>query len=179
VRLRLLASASVVAALALPLIETPAAALYAAPPQSSHTTCVKLTGWLGTTRPGPHAQTFTRIFLRNDGPKACTLTGAPRLLYNEDVSVGVRLGLSAARANTVERGATVWLAAHSGVANVLLWVLPTTYWPVSRCQPTRILSARVEFGPNNLGAVVKTSFDACSKFASTTIAGIAAKTLGQ
>ena len=176
-RLQLLASASVVAALALPLIGTPAQAVYAAPPQSSHTTCVKLTGWLGKTTPGPRGRTFTPIFLRNDGPKACTLTGVPRLLYNEDVSVAVRLGLSAVRVNTAHRGATVRLAAHSGVANVLLWVLPTTYWPTSKCQPTRILSARVEFGRLNIGARLTTSFEACSTFASTAIAGIAVKTL--
>jgi hypothetical protein len=105
------------------------------------------------------------------------LTGVLRLLYNEDVSVAVTLGLSAARANTVDRGATVRLAAHSGVASVLLGVFPTTYWPASQCQPTRILSARVEFGRHNIGAVLPTSFDACSTFADTTIAGIAAKTL--
>ena len=177
-RLRLLASTSVVAALVLPLIGTPAGALLAAPPQSSHTTCVKLSGWLGKTTSGPHGQTFTPIFLRNNGPKACSVTGVPRLVYNEDVSVAVRLGLSAARGNTADRGGTVRLAAHSGVANVRLWVLPTTYWPTSKCQATPILSARVEFGSHNIGAVVKTSFDACSKFASTVIEGIAAKTLG-
>ncbi|MGC8511070.1 MAG: hypothetical protein ACP5PB_09400 [Acidimicrobiales bacterium] len=102
----------------------------------------------------------------------------PRLVYNDDTGIGVavRLGLSAARVNTVHRGGTVVLSAHGGTANVLLWILPTHYWPATSCQPTRILSAHVEFGPKNVGVLVRVSFDACSKFDSTSVTGVAAKT---
>ena len=155
-----------------------AGAILRTPPPPSHTTCVRLSGWLGKTIPGPNGQTYTPIFLRNDGSHDCSLTGVPRLVYNDDARIGVavRLGLSAARVQTPHRGGTVALAAHGGTANVLLWILPTRYWPTKRCQPTRILSARVEFGPQNVGVSVRTSFQACSKFNSTSITGPAVKT---
>jgi hypothetical protein len=168
-----------VATLTLPtvgLMITPATAIYRASPQASHTTCSHLIGWLGKSSAGSNGQIFTPIFIRNIGSESCTLTGVPRLVYNEDVAVAVRLGLSASRANTAQRGGTVTLAPQTGTANVLLWILPTRYWSVSRCQPTRILSARVEFGRHNVGVLVRVSFNACSKMASTSIAGVAAKT---
>lgn len=114
--------------------------------------------------------------IRNTGPKGCTLTGVPRLTYNEDVVLAVQLGLSAVRVASADRGGTVTLAAHNGTVNVLLWILPTRYWSVSRCQPTRILSGRVEFGTHNVGVLVRISFEACSKMAGASIAGVAAKT---
>ena len=177
---RLSISVLVVGTFALPLVgaTTQAGAIFRAPPQPSHTTCVRLSGWLGKTIPGPNSQTYTPIFLRNAGAHGCSLTGVPRLVYNDDAGIGVagRWGLSAARVNTDHRGGTVMLAAHGGTANVLLWILPTRYWPTKRCQPTRILSARVEFGPQNIGVSVRTSFQACSKFNSTSITGPAVKT---
>lgn len=178
-KVRFLIGVAVVATLTLPIVGPtiiPATAMYRAPPQPSRTTCSHLIGWLGKSSPGTNGQIFTPIFIRNIGSKSCTLTGVPRLVYNEDVAVAVRLGLSATRANTAQRGGTVTLVPHTGTANVLLWILPTHYWSVSRCQPTRILSARVEFGPHNVGVLVRVSFSACSKMASTAIAGVAAKT---
>jgi hypothetical protein len=157
---------------------SPASGIYRAPPQPSRTTCVHLTGRLGTTRPGPQGQTFTPIYLYNSDAKSCTLTGVPRLIYNEDVEVAVRLGLGAARVATTHRGGTVTLAANGGSANVLLWVIPTSSWPLKKCQPTRILSARVEFGRKNIGAVVRTSFQACSGFNSTSVTGVTEKSTG-
>ena len=154
-----------------------AGAIFRAPPQPSSTSCVHLSGWLGKSRPGTNGQTFTPIFLRNEGSRSCSVSGVPRLIYNDDTGIGVavRLGLSAARVSTAHRGGTVALSAHGGTANVLLWFLPTRYWSAKSCQPTRILSAHVEFGPKNVGVLVRTSFDACSKFDSTSITGVAAK----
>ncbi|MBW4078650.1 MAG: hypothetical protein HIU84_09125 [Acidobacteria bacterium] len=82
-------------------------------PQSSRTTCVHLSGGLGKVSAGTNGQTFAPIFIRNEGSRGCTLTGVPRLIYNDDASIGVviRLGLSAARVNTAHRGGTVSLAA--------------------------------------------------------------------
>ncbi len=166
-------------ALAIPLVgaTTEAGAIYKAPPQPSHTTCLHLSGWLGRSRPGTNGQTLTPIFLRNEGSRSCSVSGVPRLTYNDDTGIGVavRLGLSAARVNTAHRGGTVALSAHGGTANVLLWFLPTRYWSTKSCQPTRILSAHVEFGPKGVGVIVRTSFDACSKFDSTSVTGVAAK----
>jgi hypothetical protein len=175
VRLIVSSTALVVSASASLLTASPAGGIDRAPPQPSRTTCVHLTGRLGTTRHGPQGQTFTPIYLYNPGANSCTLTGVPHLIYNEDVEVAVRLGLSAARVATPHRGGTVTLAANGGSANVLLWVIPTSSWPVKKCQPTRILSARVEFGRKNIGAVVRTSFQACSGFNSTSVTGVTAK----
>src|SRR5579863_6453939 len=82
------------------LTASPASGIYRAPPQPSRTTCVRLTGRLGATRRGPRGQTFTPINLYNSSGKSCTLTGVPHLIYNEDIEVAVRLGLSAARVAT-------------------------------------------------------------------------------
>jgi len=179
-RIRLVASVAALVAVAGAgiLNPAPAGAKLTATAQPSHTTCAHLNGWLGTTRPGPNGQTFTPIYLRNVGSRSCTLSGVPRLTYNEEVGVAVRLGLSAARVAAAGRGATVRLAAHRGTANVLLWYLPTRYWPKQRCQPTRALSVRVEFGPKNVGVLVRTTFQVCSKFASTSITGVASTMTG-
>ena len=147
-------------------------------PQSSRTTCVHLSGGLGKVSAGTNGQTFTPIFIRNEGSRGCTLTGVPRLIYNDDASIGVavRLGLSAARVNNAHRGGTVSLAAHGGTANVQMWILPTGHWSTAQCQPTRILSAHVEFGSKNVGVLIRTKFLACSTFDSTSITGVAAQT---
>jgi hypothetical protein len=171
--------AALVAMMGAGLLSTsPASGINRKPPQPSSTTCVHLSGRLGTTRPGPQGQSFTPIYLYNSSTKSCTLTGVPHVLYNEDVEVAVRLGLSAARTATAHRGGTVTLAANGGSANVLLWVIPPSSWPVKKCQPTRILSARVEFGRKNIGAVVRTSFQACSGFNSTSVTGVRSKSTG-
>ena len=147
-------------------------------PQPSRTTCVHLSGGLGKVSTGTNGQTFTPILIRNEGSRGCTVTGVPRLIYNDDASIGVaiRFGLSAARVNTAHRGGTVSLGAHGGTANVLMWSLPTRHWSTAQCQPARILSAHVEFGSTNVGVLVRTSFQACSKFDSTSITGVATQT---
>jgi len=177
VKPRLMASAAALVATVCvgSLTASPASGKLIAPPQPSRATCVHLTGRLGTPHPGSQGQTLTPIYLYNSGAKSCTLTGVPRLIYNEDVGVAVHLGLSAARVATAYRGGTVTLAANGGSANVLLLVIPTSSWPVNRCRPTRVLSARVEFGPKKIGAVVRTSFRACSGFDSTSVTGVRSK----
>lgn len=153
---------------------TQAGAIFGAPPQPSSTTCVRLSGWVSKPIAGPNGQTFTPIFLRNDGARSCSVSGVPRLVYNDDprIGVAVTLGLSAARVRTAHRGGTVNLVARDGTANVLLWITPTRDWPSKQCQPTRILSAHVEFGSRSVGVRVRTSFQACSNFKSTSISGV-------
>jgi hypothetical protein len=137
-KIRLILSAMALVVGASLVAATPASGIYRAPPQPSRTTCVHLTGRLGTTRRGPQGQTFTPIYLYNSSGKSCNMTGVPHLIYNEDVEVAVRLGLSAARVATPHRGGTFTLAANGGSANVLLWVIPTSSWPEKKCQPTTL-----------------------------------------
>jgi hypothetical protein len=162
----------------LPFLAPAADARYVAPPQPSHTTCTQLTGSLGKSRPGQNGQVFIPIYLTNTSSKSCTVTGVPRVDFNVSAISVARKSLKATRASTRDRGGTVRLKARTGTANVLLWVLPTRYWPVPECKPVRVLTARVEFGRHNIGVLVHTSFNACSGMSSTSVTGAAPRWTG-
>lgn len=178
-RIRFLSAVLAVFALILPVVGltvAPAAAIFRAAPQPSSTNCTRLSGWLGRANTLSDGQVIMPIFIRNAGSKACTVTGVPRVIYNDDPRIGaaVRLGLSAARVNIAHRGGTVTLrAAGKLTANVVLTIVPTRYYSGSHCQPTGILSGHLEFGPHSVGFLFRTSFVACSKLSSTEVGGVA------
>jgi len=135
-------------------------------PQAASTSCARLYGYVGSPVHTAHGVVDYPVFITNISLKECTIAGVPTVTYNEGAA------LTANRVTSAQRGGPATLSAASGAVYVVISVLPTTKWSHARCAPTKASSATLSFG-NAAHINVTTNFQICSKFASSTISGVA------